>query len=126
MLLKHFARIYVAAVVVITLAVILFSSLNDDFYQATSPVWIPHHVIMRKILSIAAFSLGGYVIATAFSQRRPIARATICIALLSAAIEVLQHIDGSTETFALNAFDVLCGAIGGFIGGLVASRVPIW
>ena len=122
---KQLARIRVAALVIATLAVILFASLNDDVYQATSPLWIPHHVIVRKLLSIVAFSIGGYVVAIVFGRRRPILLATMAIALLSALIEVLQRIDGSTETLLWNAFDVLCGAIGGFIGGVVASWIAI-
>jgi len=122
---KRLARIRIAAAVIATLAVILFASLNDDVYQATSPSWIPHHVIVRKLLSIVAFSIGGYVAAVVFGRRRPILRATMAIALLSALIEVLQRIDGSTETLLWNAFDVLCGAIGGFIGGVVASWTAI-
>lgn len=122
---KRPARIRIAVVVIATLAVILFAALNDDVYQATSPSWIPHHVIVRKLLSIVAFSIGGYVAAIVFGRRRPILRATMAIALLSALIEVLQRVDGSTETLVWNAFDVLCGAIGGFIGGIVASWTAI-
>ncbi len=122
---RGLARIRIAAVAVATLAVILFASLNDDVYQATTPAWIPHHVILRKILSIVAFSLGGYVAAIVFRRRRPILRAAMTLALLSACIEVFQRIDGSSETLLWNAFDVLCGAIGGFIGGSVASWTAI-
>ena len=123
--LKRLAQIRIAAVVIVTLAVILVASLNDDVYQATTPSWIPHHVIVRKALSIVAFSIGGYVAAIVFGRRRPILRAAIAIALLSAVIEGLQRIDGSTETLLWNGFDVLCGAIGGCIGGILASWTAI-
>lgn len=119
------ARIRIALVAIATLAIILFASLNDDVYQATSPAWIPHHVILRKLLSIVAFSLGGYVAGIVFRRRRPIVRAVMALALLSACIEVFQRIDGSSETLWWNAFDVLCGAIGGLIGGSVAAWTAI-
>jgi hypothetical protein len=99
-------------------AALYAAALNSDLYGATSPYWLSWHVLLRKIYSVAAFTLAGYLLRRALDEwHRSDSPATTVwgMAAYSAAIEVGQAIVGSKEGLAWNAFDVLCGALGGFI-----------
>lgn len=101
-------------------AIVLYvAAISSDFYQLTSPESLTWHVALRKAYSIVAFGVLGYVTRRALVERRcaGVARLTIALlALVSGAIEAGQFLYGSTEGLAWNAFDILCGAIGGALG----------
>ena len=98
---------------------------GDEVGRLGRPLGLSLHVVLRKLYSIVAFALvcGAWTCAL-----RP-ARAwrwwaSIAIgAVYSAAIEVTQAREGSTEGLAWNAFDVLCGAAGGALAALVLDRL---
>ncbi len=104
----------IAAVVV---AVALYAlACNDEFYRLTSPPELSWHVLLRKAYSVVAFALVGYLARRALAENGRTRVVLACIAgvaLYSAAIEVGQFLLGSTEGLGWNAFDTLCGALGG-------------
>ena len=102
---------------------LFLASLNSDFYIMTSPPDWSAHVVLRKVYSVGAFALVGYLIARALREcGRPLVPRSIVIlgALYSGAIEVTQYLQGSQEGIWWNLFDVGCGAL----GGAIAARVP--
>jgi len=83
------------------------------------------HVALRKLYSVVAFALVAFCAQKAAAQRRfAVARNVVLLALYSAAIEVGQYASGVREGIASNLFDVACGAVGGWIGALVALYRP--
>lgn len=116
-------------------------ALNSDIYKSTSPpnlaehvfgeaaarsgrpFGISLHIVLRKLYSIGAFALVGWTALQALPRRRrSLARMTLLVAIYSAAIELAQWRGGSTEGWAMNALDVLCGALGGALA-VIAERV---
>ncbi len=80
-------------------------------------------IALRKIYSVVAFSVVGVLVALASRRRVRVRNAVVGVALLSVAIEVLQKVvSHSSESFGSNVFDVLCGALGGFIGAKIVGR----
>jgi hypothetical protein len=78
-------------------------------------------VVLRKLYSIAAFTLIGFVVHMALPHaRRPALRAALIVAAVSALIEVAQKLHHAHEGLASNAFDVLCGAFGGWLAVTLA------
>lgn len=107
------------AVAVVTAAALFWAATSNEVYDLTSPPALSWHVLLRKVYSVVAFALVGVTVDQAFGpSRQPVARATLLVAGYSAAIEVVQWIDGSHEGLGWNAFDVLCGAAGGALGTL--------
>jgi len=87
----------------------------------TSPIALPHHVLLRKVYALAAFALLGVLLEKSQLPRLrgPVA-AALAIGLYSWAIEFGQMaIDHVAETFAQHAFDVASGVVGGAIGVFV-------
>lgn len=104
-------------------AMLFFVALSDDIYATTLPLAHYHlAIVVRKLYSIGAFAVVGFVIAR---ELRSDGRATVLwsiagASLFSAAIEVAQHAAGAREGLKWNIIDILCGAIGGILGALVA------
>jgi hypothetical protein len=112
-------RAWIAAAVVAA-AVLFWAATNNEVYDLTSPPALAWHVLLRKVYSIVAFAVVGFTLDKALGpSRRSVLRATLIVALYSAAIEVVQWIDGSHEGLGWNTFDVLCGAVGGALGTLL-------
>ncbi|HYZ15241.1 MAG TPA: hypothetical protein VE591_02525 [Candidatus Acidoferrum sp.] len=110
-------------VALVAAAVLFWAATNNEVYDLTSPPELSWHVALRKAYSVVAFAVVGLTFDKALGpSRHSIWRATLVVALYSAAIELVQWIDGSQEGLGWNTFDVLCGALGGALGTL-ALRV---
>lgn len=99
------------------------ASLSSDFYNLTSPPEFGLHILLRKIYSVGAFALVGYLVSRAIAEcSRPLAPQTVIMlgAVYSGAIEMAQYYVGSQEGIWWNLFDIGCGAV----GGAVAARIP--
>jgi len=127
----HLGRIVLAILVATAFFIV---ALRADVYEGTSP---PHlaarlfgetgarmgrplglslHIVIRKLYSVVAFAIVGWTAQRALPpSSRPALRMTLLVALYSAAIEYGQWREGSTEGLRWNAFDVACGALGGFL-----------
>lgn len=106
----------IAAVVVATVLFVLAN--RDDVYILTSPPELSWHILLRKVYSVIAFALVGYLIRRALVENGRPQVTGACIAVVaaySALIEVAQFIGGSQEGVGWNVFDVFCGALGGAI-----------
>lgn len=98
--------------------VLFVLALDGRFYGLTDPLTSPTgSIVLRKIESIVAFALIG-----GLATSSPRAGALL-LALFSGAIELGQEATGSPESLRVHAFDVACGAVGGFIGSLLARRL---
>ncbi len=81
-------------------------------------------VVLRKLYSIVAFTLIGFVVDRALPRaRRPALRAALVVAALSAVIEIAQKARGAHEGLLSNAFDVACGAFGGWLAVTLARAL---
>ncbi len=77
----------------------------------------------RKAYSVIAFGVVGILADRALGPaRRPALRAALVVAAFSVAIEIGQKLHGSHEGPRSNLFDVLCGALGGWLGVRLARR----
>lgn len=94
-------------------------SVSGDVYDVTSPPQFTYHVLLRKLYALAAFTLTGAAVVPWFSPRYRPLKTALAITIFSAAIEIAQRFAGSHESWRWNAFDILSGALGGFIGGLL-------
>ncbi len=97
-------------------AVLYAVACSDAVYELTSPSAFELHVWLRKIYSVGAFALVGYLYRRGRVEAGASSFVTSTIAAVaaySAAIEVGQFIGGSKEGLLWNAFDVACGAVGG-------------
>lgn len=108
------------AVAVVTAVALFWAATSYEVYFLTSPPALAWHVLLRKTYGVVAFALVGITVDKALgSNPHSVLRTTLPVAAYSAAIEVVQWIDGSREGLTWNAFDVLCGAAGGALGTLV-------
>ncbi len=72
--------------------------------------------MLRKLYSVVAFTVLGFVVDRALPRsRRRALRAALVVAALSAVVEVAQKARGAHEGLLSNAFDVACGALGGWL-----------
>jgi len=96
-------------------------SISGEAYDATTPLDMPHHILLRKIYAMGAFTLLGFLFERSrFGRARGVAAAAIAIGLYSYLIELGQiYIDQAFETFAEHGFDVASGVVGGALGALV-------
>jgi hypothetical protein len=92
-------------------------------YEATSPVEMPHHILLRKVYAILAFALLGFLLDRSEVPRvRGVAAAALVIGLYSYGIELGQIvIDHSSETFGEHGFDIVSGLAGGALGAWIAG-----
>jgi len=103
------------ATIVVAL-VFYVAALRPEVYEAASPHWLSWHVVLRKIESIGAFFVVAFLFRQALAEHGATRFALRCIlatAAYSALIEVGQYLMGTREGLGLNAFDTLCGALGG-------------
>ena len=101
---------------ILVAAAIYYAGISNEVYAVASPASITFHTVIRKVESVAAFVV---VAATAAwwlgASRRLTAILIYGTAAYSGLIELGQRIEGSHESLAESAFDVLCGALGGYI-----------
>ncbi|MFN2459325.1 MAG: hypothetical protein ABR591_01335 [Candidatus Velthaea sp.] len=98
-------------------AVLFVLACDGRFYELTDPLTSPHGaLVLRKLESVLAFAFVG-----GLATNSPWAGAAV-VALFSAGIELGQEVTGSPESARVHAFDIACGAFGGFLGPLVARR----
>jgi hypothetical protein len=103
-------------------------ALSADFYNETSPSSLSWHVLLRKIYSVGAFALIGFLytnLLRACKRKTSIVRTATVIAAYSACIEVGQAFVGSHEGLGWNAFDTACGALGGAIGYFFDQKLTL-
>jgi uncharacterized BrkB/YihY/UPF0761 family membrane protein len=76
--------------------------------------------LLRKLYSIVAFTIIGFVVHKALPPTpRPALRAALIVAIFSGFIEIAQKINGAPEGLLSNAVDIACGALGGWLGVVV-------
>jgi peptidoglycan/LPS O-acetylase OafA/YrhL len=121
---KRFGPWTVAATVVA--AILYAAACSHKLYEVTSPLWLDWHVALRKLYSVVAFALVGYLARRALLEngrtRHVAVSCVLGVAAYSAAIEVGQFLHGSQEGLGWNAFDTLCGALGGALATLDLMR----
>jgi hypothetical protein len=105
---------------IVVAAVLFWVATSNPMYELTSPFELSWHVTLRKAYSIGAFALVGFTTGKALGpSARPVLRAIFVGAVYSGAIEIAQAWQGSDEGLTWNAIDVLCGAVGGWVGAMV-------
>jgi hypothetical protein len=113
---------WTAAVVIAVLS--FAAATSDDFYNLTSPPTFAYYIVLRKLYSVVAFAAVGYPVARARRAAGAAASPAIIglfIAAFSTAIEIAQFaVESPWEGLASNLFDVACGFVGGWIGGMLA------
>jgi hypothetical protein len=123
----------------VIVAVLFWAALSHRIYNHTLPRRLIEHVfgedtdeggalavrvLLRKLYSIVAFALMGFVIDKALPHtRRPALRAALIVAAFSAAIEVAQKLHHAREGPLSNAIDIGCGALGGWLAVTVAHAL---
>ncbi len=130
-------RGWAAAAAVVIVALAFWAALSHRVYSRTLPAGLLEHlfgeddgewrsalVVLRKLYSIVAFTLVGFVVHKALPPaRRAALRAAVIVAALSALIEIAQKLRHAHEGLASNAFDVLCGAFGGWLAVTIARAL---
>ncbi len=117
------------------LAFVFWAALSHRVYMRTLPVGMFErvfgenveegpfalHVLLRKLYSIVAFTLLGFVVNLALPRTpRPALRAAFVVAAFSLIVEIAQKLRGANEGLLSNAFDVACGAFGGWLAVTLA------
>ena len=128
-------RAWAALAAAALLAILFWAAVSHRVYNGTLPYavferlfgedsggeWLPLVVVLRKLYSIAAFTLIGFVVHKALPPaRRPELRVALIVAAFSAVIEVAQKVNHAHEGLIGNAFDVACGALGGWLAVMLA------
>ncbi|HWT06350.1 MAG TPA: hypothetical protein VN224_11380 [Xanthomonadales bacterium] len=81
-------------------------------------------MVLRKIYSVVGFTLIGFLVHKALpATRRPALRAALIVAAFSVAIEVAQKLNHAHDGLLSNAFDVACGAFGGWLAVTLARAI---
>jgi hypothetical protein len=96
-------------------------ALRPEVYEAASPLWLSWHVVLRKSESIGAFFIVALLFRQALAEHgstRFTVRCILATAAYSALIEVGQYLAGTREGLGWNAFDTLCGGVGGALASL--------
>ncbi|MBC5809799.1 MAG: VanZ family protein [Candidatus Eremiobacteraeota bacterium] len=111
---------------VVSAATVFFVlAINQDVYNSTSPPAITWHVLLRKIYSVAAFTIVGFLFLRArgeYGKSRSLGTGMLAVALYSALIEIAQFAIGVREGLVWNAVDVTCGALGGALGFVISAK----
>jgi hypothetical protein len=80
-------------------------------------------VLLRKLYSIVAFAIIGFVVDKALPPaRRPALRSALIVAAFSAVIEIAQKLRHAPEGPLSNALDIACGAFGGWLAVAATRR----
>ncbi len=129
------------AAAIIAAVVFYGLALRSDVYEATSPhsvtralfgdgalriehpFWLSVHFWLRKVYSVIAFTIVGFAAQRALAPvRRPIVRAALLVGGYSLSIEIGQRVFDGYEPELESAFDVACGAVGGWLAVLADDR----
>jgi hypothetical protein len=115
--------------------VLIWAAVSHRVYTRTLPHRLIEHVFgegdsagvtiaLRKLYSIVAFTLLGFVLDRALpATRRPALRAALIVAAVSALIEIAQKLNHAPEGLLSNAVDVVCGALGGWLGVVLGRTI---
>ncbi len=103
-----------------------FRLLHTIFGEDGSAQTFAISTLLRKLYSVAAFMVIGFVVDRALPPaRRAALRAAAIVAAFSAVIEVAQKMNGAREGLLSNAIDVACGGFGGWLAiALFPRRNP--
>jgi uncharacterized BrkB/YihY/UPF0761 family membrane protein len=108
-----------------------WAALSHRVYARTLPAHLLYRVfgeeseggpfgvrtLLRKLYSIVAFTIIGFVVHKALPRTpRPALRAALIVAIFSGFIEIAQKLNGASEGLLSNAIDIACGALGGWLG----------
>jgi len=118
-------------------ALAFWAALSHRVYSRTLPIGLLEHLfgeddggwesaafVLRKLYSIVAFTLIGFVVHKALPPtRHPAARAAVIVAGVSALIEIAQKVRHAHEGIPSNLFDILCGAFGGWLAVTIARAI---
>ncbi len=108
--------------------VLIWAAVSHRVYTGTLPRRLIEHVFgeedsrgiaiaLRKLYSVVAFTLVGFVVDRALPpSRRPALRAALIVAAISTLIEIAQKLHYAPEGILSNAIDIACGALGGWLG----------
>jgi hypothetical protein len=89
---------------------------GPDIVTFAHPRWLSLHTWVRKAYSVVAFACVGFTAHRALGPTtRPRGRMAALVAFYSLAIEIAQHQLIGPEPLAESAFDVGCGAVGGWL-----------
>ena len=114
---------------------LVWAALSRRIYTGTLPQRLIEHVFgendtagamvaLRKLYSVLAFAALGFVVDRALpATRRPALRAALLVGAVSALIELAQKLHYAPEGLLSNAIDILCGALGGYLGALAGSAI---
>ena len=92
-------------------------------YNATTPVTMEHHGLVRKVLAVVAFALIGFCLERAGLSRLRTLGVALIVGGISYGIEIGQILlDHSPESLSQHAFDIASGVGGGALGA-ITSRV---
>ena len=119
------------------MGVAFWAALSHRVYSRTLPVgllehlfgeddggWQPVVFALRKLYSVVAFTLIGFVVHKALPPAsHPAARAAVIVAGVSALIEIAQKARHAHEGIMSNLFDILCGAFGGWLAVAIARAL---
>jgi len=115
--------------------VLIWAAVSHRVYTQTLPQRVIEHVFgendtagamvaLRKLYSVAAFALLGFVVDRALpATRRPALRAALIVGAVSALIEIAQKLHHAPEGPLSNAIDILCGALGGWLGAVLSNAI---
>ena len=124
-----------AALAGVAVAVMFWAALSHRVYSETLPLGLIDRVfgedadegpfvlrvVLRKLYSVVAFTLIGFIVDRALPRtRRRALRAALVVAALSAIVEAAQKARGAHEGLLSNTFDVACGAFGGWLAVTLA------
>lgn len=128
-------RAWAALATTVAVVVLFWAAISHSVYRETLPVHLLMRVfgeddgaavatVLRKLYSIVAFTLLGFVVHAALPRsRRPALRAALVVAAFSALIEVAQKLRHAHEGLLSNAIDVACGALGGWLAVTIARAL---
>jgi uncharacterized BrkB/YihY/UPF0761 family membrane protein len=128
-------RAWAGIAATVAVVVLFWAAVSHSVYRETLPVHLLIRVfgeddgtaaatVVRKLYSIVAFTLLGFVVHLALPRSpRPALRAALIVAAFSALIEVAQKLRHAHEGLLSNAVDVACGALGGWLAVAIARAL---
>lgn len=125
-LIKNKAAVWWVSCAIMATALFLLA-ISNAAYEITSPSWVSLHVLLRKLYSVVAFGLVGFLFGQARRAQKVPAMSTTgaapAVAGYSALIEIGQYVGGSREGFGWECVDVGIGFVGGMLGDATSAFV---
>lgn len=121
-----------AGLAILVLVFMLWLAVSRHVYHSTLPQGLLDRffddddadtvrVILRKAYSVIAFAVVGFFADKSLRRRgNRTLRAMLAVAAFSTLIELAQYLHGTREGLVSNAFDIACGALGGWLGVVIA------